>query len=543
LYNGLKMLACSKNEPKKGNSAKSIRVTLSIFNAMGCALLSFAVSAPAEPCADIADLKYPNAVISVAEAFRGGAFTPEGQKSIEDLPEFCRVAAVLRPSSDSDIRVEVWMPRANWNGRLEGTGNGGFAGSIVYKSLADGVRHGYAVVNTDMGMSVPSGSDPSIFANRPERWTDWGWRSTHEMTLLAKLVVKAYYGRDANKSYFEGCSTGGEQGLAEAQRFPEDYDGIVAGAVANNRTGVHLSILWNFAALQRTPDAYIPQSKLSALQNAVLAACGGDRALRQGFLDDLQTCRFDPATLLCAGADGDNCLTGPQVETARSLYAGPTNPRTHEILYSGMAAGSEYAWDKVDPDPAPGNQPPFAPIFKWVLGPRWDWRVFDWDRQASQYEAALKDHVNATNPNLDGLRRSGHKLLVYHGWADWLVVPGEAIRYYDAVAARYNGSDNGNRRSKASMGEFYRLFMVPGIEHCAGGAGPDDIDPLSAMVDWVEHGIVPASLVATKRGPNGEIVMQRPVCPYPQVAAYTGVGSEADASSYSCATSGNLRTR
>jgi len=214
------MLACSKNEPKKGNSAKSIRVTLSIFNAMGCALLSFAVSAPAEPCADIADLKYPNAVISVAEAFRGGAFTPEGQKSIEDLPEFCRVAAVLRPSSDSDIRVEVWMPRANWNGRLEGTGNGGFAGSIVYKSLADGVRHGYAVVNTDMGMSVPSGSDPSIFANRPERWTDWGWRSTHEMTLLAKLVVKAYYGRDANKSYFEGCSTGGEQGLAEAQRFP-----------------------------------------------------------------------------------------------------------------------------------------------------------------------------------------------------------------------------------------------------------------------------------------------------------------------------------
>ena len=498
-----------------------------------CAFLCAPANAVAEHCADLAHQNHDlHPVISLAEAITGGTFTPVGQKSIGQLPDFCRVVAILNPSSDSDIRVEVWMPRENWNGRMEGTGNGGFAGNIAYQSLANGVRHGYAVANTDMGMSVPSGSDASIFSNRPERWNDWGWRATHEMTLLAKRLVKDYYGHDANKSYFVGCSTGGEQGFSEAQKFPEDYDGIVAGAAANNRTGVHLSILWNYAALQRTPESYISQAKLDTLHNAVLAACGGDKARRQGFLDDPQQCRFDPASLRCTAADSSSCLTQPQVEAAKLLYAGPANPRTHEMFYPGLPAGSEYAWSKTDPHPLPEGEPPYEAVFKWALGQQWNWRSFDWDRQASTYEAALKDHVNANSPGLDGLQRSGHKLLVYHGWADWLVVPGEAIRYYDAVMEHYSVVDAD--KPKTDVGDFYRLFMLPGVEHCVGGAGPDEIDTLSAVVGWVEHGIAPASIVATKHGPGGSVVSERPICPYPQVAKYKGSGAENEASSYSC---------
>jgi feruloyl esterase len=507
---------------------------VSVYAVIAGVFLFTAANAFADPCSDLLKLNFSHAAISAAELIAGGRFTPPGMKSMNELPPFCRVAASLRPSDDSDIRVEVWMPQTGWNGRLEGTGNGGFAGHLVYGALASGIRLGYAVANTDMGMSVPDGSDASIFVNRPERWIDWGSRSTHEMTLFAKALVKAYYGRLADRSYFVGCSTGGEQALAEAQKFPADYDGIVAGAAANNRTGVHLSILWNFAAMQRTADSYISPAQLSTLNKAVLKACGGTRALDAGFLDNPEHCTFNPEALRCSGSNSENCLTEAQLATVRSLYSGPVNPRTREALYPGLAAGSEYAWNKIDPQPLTAQEAPYAPIFKWVFGPQWNWRSFDFDRQVKTYQNMLGDDVNATSPNLDEFRRLGHKLLVYHGWADWLVPPGEAVAYYNSVIEQYRHEDTHRNESHEDVGSFYRLFMVPGMEHCSGGPGPDSFDSLSAVVAWVEHDAAPDGIVATKYGPDGNVRFQRPLCPYPEVAEHRDGGDEKAVSGYSC---------
>ena len=221
-------------------------------------------------CEALAALQLPHTTITKAESVAAGKFVPTTGKPLPDLPAFCRVTATLKPSPDSDIRVEIWMPQSGWNERFNGTGNGGFAGNISYNALAEGLRRGYAVANTDMGMSTPPGATASIFINRPERWMDWGYRATHEMTLVAKQIVRAYYARDAKRSYFTGCSTGGEQALMESQRYPDDYDGIVGGAAANNRTGVHVSILWNFAVNEKTPASYLPPAARDLLSHAVI---------------------------------------------------------------------------------------------------------------------------------------------------------------------------------------------------------------------------------------------------------------------------------
>jgi len=503
----------------------------------GCLLSLQAKAAYGGVCENIAALKFPATAIKKAEIVSLGNFETINQKTIADLPIFCRVVAVLQPSADSDIGVEMWLPQSGWNGRLEGTGNGGLAGHINYGALAAGLRLGYAVVNTDMGLSVPAGSDPSIFADRPERLADWGYRSTHEMTLLAERLVRAYYGRPAQKAYFLGCSTGGQQAMSEAQRFPDDYDGLIAGAPPGNRTGVHLSILWSFMAMHKAPEAYIPPAKVAMIGEAVVAACDELDGVKDGIVADPRKCKFDPASMQCRATDNERCLTAPQVETARLLYSGPKNPRTGEELYPGVALGSEFEWARdFGAPPKPGEQPPFAPIFEWVFGTQWDWRSFDFDRQMTIYEKTLAPSVNAINPNLDELRKLRHKLLMYHGWDDALVVPQASIDYWNAVKERYERT--GPEASSARIDDFFRLVMVPGMGHCSGGPGADNFDPLSVMVDWVERGIAPDTIIATKAPnkstPNGA-AFQRPLCSYPKVRIYSGTGNINDAASYSCA--------
>lgn len=472
-------------------------------------LLIAYVPARAADCESLARLVLPHASISRAELVPAGTFTPPYGQPIANMPAFCRVAVTSKPTPDSHIEIELWLPQSAWNGRFEGTGNGGFAGRISYGALASGVRAGYAVANTDMGMATPSGRDASAFIGRPDIWADWGYRSTHEMTALSKQIVASFYGKAPQRSYFTGCSTGGEQALMEAQRFPADYDGIVAGAPANNRTGVHLNILWNFVTAQRAP---IPKSKLAMLGQASVQACHGI----DGVIADPSKCHFDPAILQCTGADADSCLTAAQVETARQLYQGPVNPRTHAQLYPGLTPGSEFGWDQLAPNP----EPPFAPIFKWVFGADWNWRSFDFDRAANTYENKLAPTLNATDPKLDEFRKLGHKLVVYHGWADWLVAPGESLNYRRNVAA-----------ANPDLDSFYRLFMIPGMAHCSGGPGEDRIDLLTAAIDWVEHGNAPAKLVASKAKPA---TSTRLICPYPQTAKYRGAGDLRDAANYSC---------
>jgi feruloyl esterase len=478
--------------------------------------LLFATPGFASECESLATLHLPHTTITKAEVVTGGTFAPPIGKALADLPAFCRVTATARPSADSDILVEIWMPVAHWNERLEGTGNGGFAGKISYGALAEGLRRGYAVANTEMGMATPPGEDASIFVNRPERWIDWGYRATHEMTLVAKQVVRAYYTREARHAYFVGCSTGGEQALMESQRYPDDYDGIVGGAAAQNRTGVHESILWNFAVNERTPASYLPEAARALLTHAVVNACDALDGVKDGVIIDPTRCHFDPASLQCKGANQENCLTATQVETVKQIYAGPVNPRTGQSLYPGLPQGSEFGWHGLDP--TPGGPAPFAPIFKWVFGPNWDWRQFDFDQQDTAFKQKLAPMVNATNPDIDTFRAHGHKLLMYHGWSDWLVAPGESINYYDAVLARDKTAD-----------QSVRLFMLPGMGHCSGGPGATHFDPLGAVVDWVERGVAPEKILAT-----GES-FSRPLCPYPQTAQYKGTGDTNDASSFVCA--------
>jgi feruloyl esterase len=483
----------------------------------------------ANDCGSLAKLHLHHGKITLAEAIAAGTFTPPLGKPIPNLPAFCRVAAMLTPAADSEIYVEVWLPETTWNERIQGTGNGGFAGSIIYGSLAAGVNQGYATANTDMGMYVPPHSSQSIFIGHPDHWIDWGYRATHEMTLLTKDLVKAYYGRDAKKAYFVGCSTGGEQGMMEAQRFPDDYDGIVAGAPASNRTAVHISLLWNLAVGQTTPGGYLPPAKIELLAKAVLDACDELDGVKDGIVADPQACKFDPAVLQCKSADKEDCLTSAQVKVVRELYEGPTNPRTGENIYPGLAKGGEAMWKDLSTIPGQERGAPYAPIFQWVFGEKWNWRSFDWDHDVDAMNAQLASSVNATNPDLDVFREHGHKLLEYQGWDDTVVGPGEAVKYHDKVVAMTKDK---------SISNSYRLFMVPGMNHCGGGPGGSLRPSLPEVEKWVEQGIAPDSMIAARAVPSGEgsapKVTQRLVCPYPSVAHYKGTGSIDSAASYEC---------
>lgn len=478
-------------------------------------------------CVELEKFVLRGGVVNRAELVRAGPYSVAGRKMTGDLPEFCRVVLTLTPSSDSEIHVEAWMPVEGWNGRMEGTGNGGFAGGIDYDALSGGVRLGYAVVNTDMGMATPPNESASAFVGRPERWKDWGYRATHEMTVAGKQIVRAFYGRGAERAYFAGCSTGGEQALMEAQRFPEDYDGIVAGAPANNRTGVHTSILWDFAATRREPSVGLSEGQLQTLSRAVLRTCDRLDGVADGIIDDPRACRFDPAELRCTGKNASDCLSSEQVEAVRKIYAGPTDSVTGKSLYAGVPRGSETGWSGFGPPVTEKQVPPFAPIFEWVFGRDWDWRTFNFGSDFREMSARLGATLNASDPDLSRFRRLGHKLIVYHGWADWLVPPEESIAYFDAVQRL-----EARGKKHEGTGEFYRLFMVPGMQHCGGGAGADRFDALGAAVDWVERGKRPDRLIASGvRSGSGKEAgkdageFERVLCPYPERAIYSGNGN------------------
>lgn len=486
----------------------------------------------AVPCESLANLSLAHASITAAKLIPPGAFVADGTPPIPDLPAFCRVEATLTPTPDSDIHIEVWMPVIGWNGKFEGTGNGGFAGKISYGSLAGGLRRGYSVANTDMGTAHPADVTPDVFIGHPEKWIDWGWRSTHEMTLVAKQIVLAYYGQHPERSYFSGCSTGGEQALMEAQRFPDDYDGIVAGAPANNRTHLHIGVLWNFSAAESDSAGYIPPEKLPAMTEALLNACPGAKAApSDAFLTRPDACHWDPNSLLCPSGDAPGCLTAAQVATARKFYSGAQNPLTHEAIYPGVPRGSEFGWPGLMPQ---SGVLPFEPMFKWALGPAWNWRDFDFNRDVKTLDARLAPALDAINPDLSAFKAHGHKLLVFHGWADWLVFSGGSINYYRSVAEAQAGpAASHHRTSDEETQSFMRLFMIPGMSHCGGGPGLTTVDPLPSLELWVEKGVAPDELVAW-RAENAAILMTRPVCPFPKTARYNGTGDTKDAANFSC---------
>jgi len=467
-------------------------------------------------CEELASLALPTTTISLAQSVAAGGF-----ETIKNLPAFCRVAATLTPTSDSEIKVEVWLPASGWNGKLQAVGNGGWAGSISYPAMGEALRRGYATSSTDTGHS---GGNARFALGHPEKLIDYAWRSEHEMTVNAKAIIAAFYGNAPRLSYWNGCSAGGKQALKEAQKFPQDFDGIIAGAPASDWTGRASASLRVAQAVHKDEASDIPAAKYPLIHAAVLDACDAHDGVKDGVIENPRRCTFNPKTLECRGEDNSSaCLTKAQVETVRTIYASAKNPKSGREI-TGLEPGSELGWATWG-----GAQPLAisADHFKYVVfaDPNWDHRTFDFERDVVRAEQIDAGVVNALDPNLKPFFDRGGKLLQYHGWSDPQISPGNSVQYYERVAE----SLGGEKKIQSS----YRLFMVPGMGHCGGGEGPNSFDMVSALEQWVEHGKAPDSIVAS-RVRDGKVERTRPLCPYPQVATYRGTGSTDQAASFVC---------
>lgn len=485
----------------------------------------------AAPCESLSSLKLTNTTITLANTVAAGTFTPPTQggsgmagraafTQFENLPSFCRVTATLTPSSDSDIKIEVWMPLSGWNGNLESAGNGGWAGTISYPALAVALTDRYATVSTDTGHV---GGNAKFALGHPEKLVDFGYRAVHEMTVAAKAIIQAFYSQGPTKSYWNGCSTGGRQGLAEAQLYPADYNGISAGAPANFMTHLQAWSLSVAQAVHKDEASYIPPEKYPAIHKAVLDACDTLDGLKDGLIGDPRLCHFDPKVLTCKGEDAPSCLTDAQVEAARKLYSPLKNPRTGEAIFPGFEPGSELLWGGLaGPQPFPIS----LDFFRYVVfkNPAWELHALNFDSDVAL--ADKKDHhvLDDIEPNLKEFFGRGGKLLMFHGWSDQLIAPLNSVNYYESVVKSVGAAKTPNS---------VRPFMFPGMAHCGGGEGPNRFDTTGTLAQWVERGEVPERMMASHFA-NGVVDRTRPLCPYPQVASYKGTGSTDDAANFIC---------
>jgi feruloyl esterase len=486
--------------------------------------------AAAPSCEDVAKLALPHATVTLAQAVPAGQLTlPAGAMpafpgvpppNFGGLPAICRVAATLKPTSDSDIQIEVWMPASGpssaWNGKLESVGNGAWAGSISYRDLATAVTAGYAAASTDTGHTETT----AVFVvGHPEKLIDFAYRAVHEMTLAAKTIAAAYYGKPPVRAYFNGCSTGGRQALAEAQRYPADYDGIVAGAAANYPTHLQGAQVWT-TEITNQSDGYIPPAKYQLIHKAVLEACDALDGVKDRVLEDPRRCHFDPQALLCKGSDGDTCLTAAQVDVARKIYAGPG-----ASLFPGLERGSELGWATLS---GPKPMALAAETYQYLVfhDPNWDYLKFDPARDIATADKVIGPTMNSIDPNLKPFFSHGGKLLMYHGWADPGIAPQNSVNYFTSVEDTVGG------KSKAT--DSIRLFMVPGMGHCRGGDGTDNFDAIGTLATWVESNQAPDQIPAAHKT-KGAVDRTRPLCPYPQTAHYNGSGSTDDAVNFVCA--------
>jgi feruloyl esterase len=480
-------------------------------------LLTMAIAAP---CESLQTLVLADTTIVSATVVPEGPFTPPTAGPTAKplrVPAACRVVGRVPPA----VNFEVWMPASGWNGKFQAVGGGGFAGVISYGAIATALNRGYATASTDTGHSTPGGS---WALNHLELVTDFGYRAIHEMTVRAKAIVTAFYGTGPRYSYFVGCSTGGRQGLMEAQRFPTDYDGIVAGAPANYWTRMSAGNLFMAAATLKDEATRLPAPKLVALNNGAVAACDARDGVTDGLIESPQRCTFDPASLQCSGEETDACLTPAQVSAARQIYGPAVNPRTKDEIFPGMPPGSELTWGALAGGPRPFSIA--VEFYKYFVfsNPDWDWTTMDFDRDVAAGEEKVGKVLNAIDPNLGAFKARGGKLVMYHGWNDQLISPFNTINYFNSVAKTMGASETD---------DFLRLFMAPGMLHCAGGPGPNTFDAVGALEQWVEHGRKPAEMIAS-HSTEGVVDRSRPLCPYPQVATYNGSGSIDAAASFAC---------
>jgi Tannase and feruloyl esterase len=510
---------------------------------------------PPESCEQLAQLALPHTQITSAQTVAAGAFTPPagtppwmaGDPSFfKRLPAFCRVTATAKPTADSDIKIEVWMPASGWNGKFRGQGNGGFAGQIDFRVLGIAVEQGYASAATDTGHAA-EGTDATWALGHPEKIVDFAYRAIHEMTVIGKATVKAFYGDAPQRAYFSNCSNGGRQALMEAQRYPDDYDGILAGAPANYWTHLLASALYDAQTTTLDPASYIPAGKIPTIAKAVNDSCDAKDGVADGVLNDPRQCHFDPASLLCKAADSDACLTQPQVTALKNLYAGAHDSKGNQIFPGFLPGGEEGGggWSLWITGTGPGKSLLFAfggGFFSDMVYNKadWDYKKTNLDKAVATADKKFAGVLNATDTNLKPFESHGGKLIIYHGWNDAAISALNSINYYQNVQSKMG---------KQEADSFLRLFMVPGMQHCGGGPGPDVFGQLGfstsndpqhdmylALEQWVEKGAAPTTVIATKQpGEGSSVKVTRPLCAYPQVAKYKGSGDTNDAANFICA--------
>ncbi len=507
-----------------------------------------ALPANAASCEGLSGANLPNTTITTAQSVPAGAFTPPYGGSLEKLPAFCRVAGVIKPTSDSYIRFEAWLPAAGWNGKYLGVGNGGFAGSIDYHAMAGDLKRGFATAATDTGHEADS-VDASWAYKHPEKVIDFGYRGLHETTENAKRLVQAFYSESLQHSYFDSCSDGGREALMEAQRFPEDFDGILAGAPANYWTHLLAGGLGATQAMFGNPPAYISSMKIPSIGAAVLSACDAEDGVKDEVVGNPMKCNFDPSVLLCKGPDSLTCLTAPQVEALKKLYAGGRNSQG-ESIFPGYTPGGETGpggWGLWIMGQAPGASLGAGFLenyFRYMVfeDPAWNPLTANIDNAVRTADEKTARALNATNPDLRKFQARGGKLILYHGWNDPAISPLNTVTYYDSVLTAMGA---------AEAAKFVRLYMVPGMQHCIGGPGPTFFGQLGtttakgpergvfdALEAWVEKDSEPGDIVATKYvdgDPAKGVQVTRPLCPYPQFAKYKGSGDAHDYTNFVCA--------
>ncbi len=505
-----------------------------------CAASSAVAQDAAARCSALASLKLDHASITSASLISKGQglgstrLKPERASTLKDL---CRVQILDQPSNDSHILTEVWLPAAGWNGRYDATGNGGFAGEIYFEQMAAAVDQGYVTSGTDTGHVGPAAS---FALGHPEQVKDFGWRAIHDMSVLAKQVAQAFYGKSVSHSYLAACSDGGREALIEAQRFPTDFDGILAGAPAYNWTGLLASGSVNEAALHASAASYVPARKLPALAAAVRNACDSLDGVKDGILNDPQDCRFDPASMICKAGDTDSCLLPEQVASLKVIF-GAKKDAAGNVVFPGISRGAEDAQGGVA-----GWVVGDAPSSTTLIGffstgffsnmvfekPDWSIQSFDFDRDLAAAKAKTADALNATDTNLKPFIDRGGKLILYHGWNDPAIPALSTVAYYDGLVSRMGAG---------AVDASVKLYMVPGMLHCDGGPGAVSIgqssdhvhgdaqhDLVTALEQWVEQGRGPGTVIATGNG------MTRPLCVFPAKAKYVN-GDTKDAKSFTCA--------
>jgi hypothetical protein len=509
-------------------------------------------TAAGQACAELSKLSVAPAEIVQAAVVAAGTLDLHEEHPnpiFTKLPAFCRVIAISRPTADSEIKIEVWLPLAGWNSKFIGQGNGGFAGSIGYEGLAGAVLTGYATGGTDTGHTGGAG-DSGWALGHPEKIVDYGWRGVHTMTELSKTVVQAFYSSAARHSYFSSCSDGGREALMEAQRFPADYDGILAGAPAFNWTSLvsHSALLAK--ELDSSAESYLPASKVPAINAAVLQACQKDEP--GAFLADPQACHFSPETMVCKDRETDTCLTAAQAASLKEIYAS-AYLKDGTLEYHGQLPGGELGgggwpvWITGAMRGASADAGLSRGYFRNFVysNPNWDPKSFDLDRDLKAAEAASATTLDAVNPDLTAFKARGGKLILYHGWNDAAISPLATVDYVNSVQ---------QKMGELQTQEFVRLFLVPGMQHCSSGPGPADFGQWGhfnpaldnagnnitiALEDWVEKGTAPEQIIArgnTDPGGKGNgVAFAQPICAYPKAAIYKGSGDRKDAGSYACA--------